>query len=111
MPGTNTRTQTGTNTRTQTHDPHLHNEVNTHEKQSTDSVLNIEENTAVVIENTKNDNEESDCELQEEQAALARKQEFTGDALPSVVQIENLEYQVYQCAPGENNIRKYILLD
>ena len=27
------------------------------------------------------------------------------------VQIENLENRVYQCAPGENNIPKYILLD
>ena len=39
----------------------------------------------------KNDDEESDDELQEEQAALDHKQELTGDALPSVVQIENLE--------------------
>ena len=31
--------------------------------------------------------------------------------LPSVVQFENLENQIYQCAPGENNIPKYILLD
>ena len=74
-------------------------------------VLNIEGNKAVVIENKKNDDEGSDNELQEEQAALDRKQELTGDALLSVVQIENLENQVYQCAPGENNIPKYILLD
>ena len=38
-------------------------------------------------------------------------QELTGDPLPSVVQFENLENQIYQCAPGENNIPKYILLD
>ena len=31
--------------------------------------------------------------------------------MPSVVQFENLENQIYQCAPGENNIPKYILLD
>ena len=31
--------------------------------------------------------------------------------MPSVVQIENLENWVYQCAPGENNMPKYILLD
>ena len=31
--------------------------------------------------------------------------------MPSVVQFENLENQIYQCAPGENNISKYILLD
>ena len=30
--------------------------------------------------------------------------------MPSVVQFENLENQIYQCAPGENNIPKYILL-
>ena len=31
--------------------------------------------------------------------------------MPSVVQFENLENQIYQCAPGENNIPNYILLD
>ena len=31
--------------------------------------------------------------------------------LPSVVQFENLENQIYQCAPSENNIPKHILLD
>ena len=30
--------------------------------------------------------------------------------MPSVVQFENLENQIYQCAPSENNIPKYILL-
>ena len=43
-------------------------------------------------------------ELQERQAALDHKQELNGNALPSVVQIENLENRVYHCAPGENNI-------
>ena len=99
------------NTNTQTHDPDLDDEEQTHEQQSTDDILNIEGNKAVVIENNKNGDEESDNELQEEQAAHDCKQELTGDALSSVVQIENLENQVYQCAPGENNIPKYILLD
>ena len=31
--------------------------------------------------------------------------------MPSVAQFENLENQIYQCAPGENNIPKYIWLD
>ena len=31
--------------------------------------------------------------------------------MPSVVQFDNLENQIFQCAPGENNILKYILLD
>ena len=79
------------NMNTQTHDPALDDEEQTHEQQSTDDILNIEGNKAVVIENTKNDDEESDNEFQEEQAALDHKQEFNGDALPGVVQIENLE--------------------
>ena len=39
------------------------------------------------------------------------KDQLTGDPIPSVVQFENLENQIYHCAPGENNIPKYILLD
>ena len=59
--------------------------------------------------NTGSDDE--DTELVEDQAAVNRRQQLTGDPLPSVVQFENLENQIYQCAPGENNIPKYILLD
>ena len=79
------------NMNTQTHDPDLDDEEQTHEQQSTDDNFTIEGNKAVVIENTKNDDEESDNELQEAQAALDCKQCITGDALPTVVQIENLE--------------------
>ena len=28
-----------------------------------------------------------------------------------MVQIDNLENRIYQCAPGENNIPKHLLLD
>ena len=59
--------------------------------------------------NTGSDDE--DTELVEDQAAINCRQQLTGDPLPSVVQFENLENQIYQCAPGENNILKYILLD
>ena len=59
--------------------------------------------------NTGSDDE--DTELVEDQAAVNCRQHLTGDPLPSVVQFENLENQIYQCAPGENNIPKYILLD
>ena len=79
------------NINTQTHDPDLDDEEQIHEQQSTDDILNIEGNKAVVIENNTNDDEETDNDLQEEQASLDRKQELTGDALPNVVQIENLE--------------------
>ena len=59
--------------------------------------------------NTESDDE--DTEQVAEQAAVNPRQELTGDPLPSVLQLENLENQIYQCAPGENNIPKYILLD
>ena len=58
---------------------------------------------------TESDNE--DTELVVEQAAVNCRQELTGDPLPSVVQFENLENQIYQCSPRENIIPKYILLD
>ena len=54
---------------------------------------------------------DEDTEQAEEQIAINHRQELTGDPLQSVVQFENLENQIYQCAPGENNICKYILLD
>ena len=43
------------------------------------------------MENNTNDDEETDSDLQEEQAAVDCKQQLTGDALPSVVQIEKME--------------------
>ena len=67
------------------------------------------------IASTKTDTSDSetdiDTEVVEEQIAINKRQELTGDPLPSVLQFENLENQIYQCAPGENNILKYILLD
>ena len=67
------------------------------------------------IESTKTDMSDTetdeDTEVAEEQIAINKRQELTGDPLPSVLQFENLENQIYQCAPGENNIPKYILLD
>ena len=59
--------------------------------------------------NTGSDDE--DTELVKDQAAVNHRHQLTGDALPSVVQFENLGNQIYQCAPGENNILKYILPD
>ena len=67
------------------------------------------------IESTNVDNidteSDEDSELAEEQIAINHRQELTGDPLLSVVQFENLENQIYQCAPWENNVPKYILLD
>ena len=54
---------------------------------------------------------DEDTELAEEQIAINHRQQLTGDPLPNVVQFENLENQIYQCAPGKSNTPKYILLD
>ena len=54
------------------------------------------------------ESDDEDMELVIEQAAVNCRQELTGDPLPSVLQFEN---QIYQCAPGENNTPKYMLLD
>ena len=54
---------------------------------------------------------DDDSELDEDQAALECRQQLTGNALPTVVQIDNLENLMYHCAPGKNNIPKFILLD
>ena len=64
--------------------------------------------------NNKSDtesNSDDERELTEDQAAVNKRQDTTGDDLPSVVQIDNLEKEIYQCAPGENNTPKYMLLD
>ena len=81
--------------------------------------LNKEDNQQLFTKQTESTNvdtidtesDDEDTELVEEQAAVNHRQELTGDPLPTVVQFENLENQIYQCAPGENNIPKYILLD
>ena len=49
--------------------------------------------------------------LCEYQAAVDRRQEIKGDDMPSVVQIDNIENHIYQCAPGQNNTPQYLLLD
>ena len=56
-------------------------------------------------------NSDDERELTEDQVAINKRQDTTGDDLPSVVQIDNLEKEIYQCAPGENNTPKYMLLD
>ena len=63
------------------------------------------------VESISTESDDEDTELVEEQAAVNCRQELTGDPLPSVVQFENLGNQIYQCAPGKNNIPNYILLD
>ena len=47
----------------------------------------------------------------EDQAALDRRQNMIGDPLPSVVEFDNIENCILNCAPGKNNLPKYVLLD
>ena len=63
------------------------------------------------VESMSTESDDEDMELVEEQAAVNYRQELTGNRLPSVLQFENLENQIYPCVPGENNIPKYMLLD
>ena len=63
------------------------------------------------MESISTESDDEHTELVEEQAAVNHMQGLAGDPLPSVLQFENLENQIYQCVPGENNIPKYILLD
>ena len=50
------------------------------------------------METISTESDDEDSELVEEQAAVNGRQELTGDPLPSVLQFENLENQIYQCA-------------
>ena len=71
-------------------------------------------NTVITNEESVSEQIESEqvaTELVGDQAEINRRQETTGDPLPAVVQFDNLENVVFNCAPGENNIPKYILLD
>ena len=72
-----TSQSTVVNINTQTHDPHLDDAEEIHEQQSADDILNVEGNKAVVIEKNTNDDEETDNNLQEEQAVLDCKQQLT----------------------------------
>ena len=63
-----------------------------------------------ILENENMEKQSEDTELTEDQPAIDRKQELIGDALPSVVQFNNMENYIFQYAPGENNIPKYVLL-
>ena len=89
----------------------LKNENISKEKQNKDDNQQLcrTQTESTNVDNIDTESDE-DTELAEEQIAVNHRQELTGDPLPSVVQFENLENQIYQCAPGENNIPKYILL-
>ena len=74
--------------------------------------LNKEDNQQLFMKQIESTHEKTmNTGSDDEHTELVCRQQLTGDLLPSVVQFENLENQIYQCTPGENNIPKYILLD
>ena len=80
-----------------------------------DSVKIVQENVTL-HQNSTNTTDNSnvtmdDSELLEDQIALEQKENLTGHLLPSMLQFENIENAIFQCAPGQNNIPRYILLD
>ena len=91
---------------TVTEDAVLHQPLQ-NEKTSKDK-LNKEDNQKLFtrqieytnVETIDTESDDEDTELAEEQVAVNCRQELTSDPLPSVVQFENLENQIYQCAPG-----------
>ena len=95
------------NCTTVTEDAFLHQSLQ-NENTSKDK-LNKEDNQQLFIRQIESTNVETidtesddeDTELAKEQVAVNCRQELTGDPLPSVVQFENVENQICQCAPRE----------
>ena len=52
------------------------------------------------IDDTNAELQKADAELAEDQAALDKRQQLTGDAVSSIIQYDSLENCIYQCAPG-----------
>ena len=50
-------------------------------------------------------------ELMEDHSATENSHLLTGRPTANVLQLENLENEIYTCAPGENNTPCYMLLD
>ena len=50
-------------------------------------------------------------ELEEDCVAAVKSMTLTGEPTANMLQFENLENEIYTCAPGENNIPCYMLMD
>ena len=67
---------------------------------------NEEENTSINANNIRDHRE-----LMEDCTATENSLLLTGRPTANVLQLENLENEIYTCAPGENNTPHYMLLD
>ena len=56
-----------------------------------------------VDESVEMSEDSDDIDLQEDQIAADRMAQLTGSPLPSILQFEHIEEEIYSCAPGENN--------
>ena len=73
-----------------------------------------DDTTDLVSHDTNDDNNElqiEECELIEDQNATDANLQLTGIPTSNVLEFENLENEVYTCAPGENQIPCYMLMD
>ena len=52
-----------------------------------------------------------ECEFKEDCVAVEKALATTGNPTPNMLQLEQLDNEIYTCAPGENNVPQYILLD
>ena len=59
----------------------------------------LNKNTLLNREIGTEPNSDDERELTEDQTAINKRHELTGDDFPSVVQIDNLEKEIYKCAP------------
>ena len=57
------------------------------------------------------DSSQENTEFVEDQQAELKRLNTVGEPLPNMLQFENPEQDVYSCAPGEDNIPQYILMD
>ena len=84
-----------------------------HDKDCDNQETSISDVSAIDVQKSLHNEMSNDEDklLHEDQAALDRRQKLTGDDMQSVVQIDNIENIIYQCAPGQNNTPQYLLLD
>ena len=76
------------------------------ENSTSDHENNEEENTHIMTNDTREHRE-----LMEDCTATDNSHLLTGRPTANVLQLENLENEIYTCAPGENNTPRYMLLD
>ena len=76
------------------------------EHSTLDQENNEQENTPIITNDIREHRE-----LMEDCSATENSHLLTGRPTANVLQLENLENEIYTCAPGENNTPRFLLLD